>query len=228
MKIIAFTFAGGSRYSFHNITKNIENFIVIEYPGRGTRMNEEMISDIDLLTGDLLQKVKNEISSDEDYIIYGHSMGALMGYLVCHRIEELGLPKPVKLVVSGKKPPVVKREKLFSQLPDKLFWDEVVKIGGVPDELLNYNELIEFYTPILKTDFAVIEKYQYRKKNKLSVPIDVFYGSEESDEDEMQEWKEESDKKVSITQMGGDHFFIFKHINFFTQYFKDLTQKVTV
>ncbi|TDW48167.1 surfactin synthase thioesterase subunit [Flavobacterium sp. 270] len=228
MKIIAFTFAGGNKHSFQIITKNIENFTVIEYPGRGFRMGEDLITDIDSLIEDLFQKVKSEISQPQDYIIYGHSMGALLGYLLCQKIEELGFQKPAKLVVSGRKPPVTKRENLFCHLPDNLFWDEVVKIGGIPDELINHQELIEFFTPILKADLTIVEVYKYQKKNKLNIPIDVFYGSEESTEDEMQGWEEESNEKISITQMKGDHFFIFKHVTFFTQYFKNLTQKLTI
>ena len=111
-------------------------------------------------------------------------------------------------------------------LGDNEFWQEVVKLGGIPDELRNHPELIEFYTPILKADFSVIENYRYEKKQKLTIPIDVFYGSEEAQVNEMLGWKEESTEKVTINQMEGNHFFIFDHTDFFISYFKNIKRTV--
>jgi len=227
--IISFPFAGGNKYSFQIFSKNLSHFNIVEYPGRGMRINEKLVFDVDLLIDDLLHKVKDGIMFCEDYIIYGHSMGSLMGYLVCQKIEELGLPKPIKLVVSGRKPPSIKREKLISHLPDNLFWEEVVKMGGIPDELLNHHELIDFYTPILKADFTAIEKYIYVKKDKLTIPIDVFYGSdEEITEEEIKGWEEETIGKVTITELEGNHFFIFSNEDFFINYFNNLTKSLNL
>jgi external thioesterase TEII len=222
MKIISFSFAGGSKYSFQKFTNKINEVVVIEYPGRSSRINENLIIDIELLIKDLIDKIKKEITISKNYIIYGHSMGALMGYLICHEIDKLGIKKPLKLIVSGKKAPSIERKPKLSHLPDEQFWEEVVKLGGIQDELKNHPELIEFYTPILKADFTVIENYKYLRKNKLSIPIDVFYGSEEATEDEMTGWIEETTAKVSITQMTGNHFFIFDHVDFFSNYFKNI------
>ncbi|RKR04568.1 surfactin synthase thioesterase subunit [Flavobacterium sp. 90] len=226
MKIISFSFAGGSKYAFQKFTSKTNDLIVIEYPGRGIRIHEDLIYDIELFIEDLLNKVKNEILTNEKYIIYGHSMGALVGYLICQKIEEVGLKKPLKLVVSGKKMPSIEREVKLSHLPDKELWQEVIKLGGIPDELLNYPELIDFYTPILKADFAAIENYEYVKKEKLTIPIDVFYGSEEARKEEMQGWKDETIENVTITELEGNHFFIFDHVDFFINYFNNLTKNL--
>jgi external thioesterase TEII len=225
-KIIGFSFAGGNKYSFSKFTNQTDDLIVIEYPGRASRINENLIIDIELLIEDLFQKIKNEITATEDYIIYGHSMGALVGYLICQKIEELGIKKPQKLVVSGKKVPSTEREVKIAHLPDEEFWQEVIKLGGIPDELQSHLELIEFYIPILKADFTAVENYKYVKKEKLTMPIYVFYGSEEATEDEMIGWQEETTAEVTITQMEGNHFFIFDHVDFFINYFKNIEETI--
>jgi len=220
MKIITFTFAGGSKYSFPNFSKNLSNFVVLEYPGRGIRTDENFITDIDLLIEDLLPKVKNEINSSNDYIIYGHSMGALIGYLVCHKIKELKIKQPLKLIVSGRKAPSIKKEEILSDLPDSEFWEEIIKIGGIADEIQNYNELMEFYIPILKADFKTTENYIYTQKGKLNLDIDVFYGNDEDiTEEEIIGWKNESTETVTINVLNGNHFFMFDHESFFIEYF---------
>lgn len=226
MKIICFPFAGGNKYSFQKFSNQNNDLIMIEYPGRGMRIKEELMYNIDLLILDLIPKVKNEIATNEDYIIYGHSMGALVGFLICQKIEELGLKKPLKLVVSGKKAPIIPRVDKIANFPNDEFWDEVTALGGIPNEILDYPELIEFYMPILKADFGAIENYIYIKKEKLTIPIDVFYGSEEATEKEINGWLEETTEKVIITKLKGNHFFIFDHIDYFKNYFKNLTETI--
>ena len=227
MKIIAFAFAGGSKYSYPKFSKNIPHFIVMEYPGRGASINEKLITNIDQLIGNLLPKVIKEIKSGEEYVIYGHSMGALIGYLICHKLQALDMQQPIKLIVSGKKSPSIKREKILSHLPNNEFWEEVIKIGGIPDELKNYSDLIDFYAPILKVDFETIENYNYVERTKLNIPIDVYYGTEEEiAEKEIMEWKNESTEEVTITALEGNHFFIFNNVDFFTNYFNNLTKNL--
>lgn len=227
MQIIVFPFAGGSRFSFQKFSVEIENMTVMDYPGRSSRINESLIIDIHLLVDDMAQKLSNQIASMEDeYIVYGHSMGAAIAHLICQKIEKLGLKKPSKLVISGKKTPSIGRELKIAHLENNEFWEELVKLGGIPNELTKHTELIEFYTPILKADFTAVENYQYVKKEKLTIPIDVFYGSEEATEEEMLGWKEETTEKVTITQLEGNHFFIFNHIDYFNNYFKNLTKTI--
>ena len=230
MKIIAFPFAGGNKYSFDFLKKILsERITVLEYSGRGQRIKESLKNDLKTIIDDALEKLLPEIK-DEDYVIYGHSMGALVGYLVCQRIENLGFRKPVKLVVSGKKAPSVNIEKTFAYLPDNLFWEEVTKMGGIPNELQAHPELIEYFTPILKADFKCIENYQYNKyASKLTIPIDVFYGSaEDITQKEANAWQKETTGNVNVTKLQGNHFFIFDHKEIFLEYFKNLQLNTTI
>lgn len=183
-----------------------------------------------VLIEDLLPNFKNEINPCDDYIVYGHSMGALVGYLICLEIEKLGLKPPVKLVVSGAKAPKFTREKILSNLTNGDFWNEVATLGGIPEELNNPPELIEYFTPILKADFKCIESYQHDKNlPKLKIPIDVFYGSdEEITQEDTEAWHEETNSNVNVTQLKGNHFFIFDNKEFFTDYFKKTQLNATI
>ena len=157
-------------------------------------------------------------------------MGALVGYLFCVELEKLKLKLPRRLIVSGAKSPKYCREKILSNLPDKVFWEEVCKLGGIPEELNNHAELIEYFTPILKTDFRCIENYKYDKNTpKLSIPIDVFYGSDEDiTRIKAEAWQEETIANVNVTELEGNHFFIFDQKDFFAEYFKTLQLNATI
>ncbi|WP_271730053.1 thioesterase II family protein [Aquimarina algiphila] len=215
MKVIAFPFAGGNMYSFNFLKdilfkKGIE-LKVLEYPGRGQRMRESLLYRIDHIVEDALDKLVQE-TREEDYFIYGHSMGGLIGYLVCKEIQMKSFKKPIKLIVSGKKAPSkAKYEKLFD-LPSNIFWEKVKKLGGIQEELLEEGSIKKFFEPILRADFEAVEKYSYLSAANLTIPIDVFYGSEEiNDTLDFKNWELETHNKVEIFEMEGDHFFIYRH-----------------
>ncbi|MFP3675154.1 thioesterase, partial [Bacillus sp. SIMBA_031] len=86
--------------------------------------------------------------------------------------------------------PSSKIGKIISDLSDDLFWQEVIKLGGIPDELKEHSELMEFYIPILKADFEVVYSYNHIITEKLDIPIDVFFGTKENaTEFEITEWE---------------------------------------
>ncbi len=216
MKIIAFPFAGGNKYSFRHFFPKHLDVTVLEYPGRGTRIDEKLITNIDTLINDILfpEVIKN-ITSCKEYVIYGHSMGGLVGYLMCQKIEQLGLKRPNKFIVSGRKAPKYKRDKILSSLPDHIFWQEVVQLGGIPAEINKLTELVHYYVPIFKADFECIEKYNHVENKKLNIPISVFYGDDENiTEIEATDWKETTNQNVDIFELKGNHFFIYQHSEF--------------
>ncbi|CAA7196351.1 thioesterase II family protein [Chryseobacterium potabilaquae] len=217
MKLITFHFAGGNQYSFSKIFKGHTNNHI---PFALQRDTDDL--DLNEAIHNFLLDINEKIFKNSPYVIYGHSMGALIGYLICQKLQEDDLPMPQKLIISGKKAASIPREKKLAHLSDNEFWNEILTLGGIPDEMQNYPELIEYYLPILRHDFKLVENYQYEKKSKLNIPIDVFYGSEESTEEEMLGWQNETTEKVTITKLEGNHFFIFNHVEYFRNYFDNL------
>jgi len=160
MKIIALPFAGGNKYSFNLLTKElIKNSIsldVIEYPGRGQRFQEKFLESTLEIVDDVINKLI-EKKIDSEYIIYGHSMGALIGYLVCQKLEGLKIHKPMKLIVSGRVAPSILKDRKTNQLPSKEFWEEINKLGGMPNDILKEKELKDFFEPILGSSTKLVE-----------------------------------------------------------------------
>lgn len=221
MPIVMLPFAGGNKNSYQEIARYIPGMHTLEYPGRGSRIREPLPVTLDLLVDDITLQLKKTIDISKKYIIYGHSMGALLAYLVCRKVHMQGWPMPEKLIVSGRKAPHLKRRRYLAGLPDDHFMKEVTALGGIPDEVIRHPELMEYIMPILKADFRVYESYKYVQAGKLPVPIDVFYGDEEGiAPEDIAGWKDESLKTVNIREMKGNHFFIFDHVDYFSSYFR--------
>ncbi|MBB6131822.1 thioesterase II family protein [Mucilaginibacter lappiensis] len=215
INLICFPYAGGSKYSYLSLESiappNIK-FIPIEPPGRGDRLMEPLLLDINSMVEDLFNQIIVHI--DKPYVIFGHSMGALLGYLVAKKIEENNFPLPQRLIVTGCEGPSVKDEnkKLRSTLPPDKFIEELKILGGIPNEVFEDASFINFFEPILRADFKAIEDYKYLKRSSLNVPFTVLFGSDEDFSfEEAFSWQDESNFEVDVIQLPGDHFFIFKH-----------------
>ncbi|REG91602.1 thioesterase II family protein [Flavobacterium aquicola] len=221
-KVIALPFAGGNKYSFNGIEKHVPkkiDWITLELPGRGSRFKESLLDRIDHMVDDLLSQMIPHIH-DENYIIYGHSLGTLLGYELAKKITEKKMNKPMALFFTGRGAPGFNRfDNKKSILPSPLFWEEVNKIGGLPKEILECKELLDLYYPIMISDFKAIEDYDYLPMEvPFTFPIHIFMGKDEigignekTSLSGMKAWQTETSDNCTFELLEGDHFFIFKH-----------------
>jgi len=216
VNLICFPYAGGSKYAylrFESVAPKGLNIITMELPGRGDRLLEPLLVDVNSMVDDLFISLKDNIY--KPYIIYGHSMGAILGYLIAKKLQENNFPLPLHLIITGCEGPASKNEnqKKRSQLPPDEFIEELKTLGGIPDQVFEDISFQNFFEPILRADFKALEDYKYSKGDPLNVPICVLFGEEENFSlTEALLWKEESNCEVEVIQFPGDHFFIFKHV----------------
>jgi surfactin synthase thioesterase subunit len=70
--------------------------------------------------------------------------------------------------------------------------------------------MMDFFEPILRSDFKAVETYQYSQLPKLDIPITIGYGTEEDlKEEEINAWQLECARPVEFISFPGGHFFIF-------------------
>ncbi|KAA1244162.1 thioesterase II family protein [Aquimarina sp. RZ0] len=219
-KIIAIPFAGGNKFSFRNLEKYIPDdfeWVTLELPGRGDRFNKPFLTTMKNVIDDLFDQLLPHIE-DGVYMIYGHSLGTLLGYELTKKLVTEGMPLPCCLYVTGRGAPSSKESENWGALPLNLFWKKVHEIGGLPQEVLETTEFLEFYYPILRSDFELIESYEYKKlKTPLPIPIYVCLGSKEIGEEDhkasigqIKAWNDETIHTVVPEFLEGDHFFILK------------------
>ena len=217
INIICLPFAGGNKYSyraysaFHTASLN---FVTLEYPGRGARIKEDLTFNLEDLVDDLYTQCAALVSEGE-YALYGHSMGGLMVYLLTRKILANNLNAPKHLFVTGTVGPSspMRLERKRSLLSKEAFLQEIKDFGGMPDEILKNDEMLDFFEPILRADFTVSESYRHIPSSPLNVPITVVTGSQEDMEvDEIKTWQRETTKPVDFIVLGGGHFFIYEHV----------------
>jgi surfactin synthase thioesterase subunit len=210
-------FAGGSSYSYSNFSSLLLphiNCVPVELPGRGKRSKEELLTDAHIIVEDIYIQIKEIIHSGEEYGIFGHSMGALLGYLLLHKIKQNNLPFPIHFFASGRGGPSYLNEReIYYLLPKQEFREKLKELGGSPKEVLEHEVLMDYFEPILRADFQVVETYLHKEQEKLKVPFSVFLGDEDKISLEAAKcWQMETSSPIKIHQFQGDHFFILPHV----------------
>jgi external thioesterase TEII len=170
-----------------------------------------LLKDFELAALDLLKIVSASVSNGP-FIIYGHSMGALLAFRLTHLLAAQGR-FPKGLIVSGNAGPGIpdadcKKRYLLGK---KEFVEELRSIGGVPEELLQNDELLDFFEPILRADFEVSEENGMNDETPVNIPVFALMGSEEEENKHIQNWAKYTRSFFDCTILDGGHFFIHKH-----------------
>jgi len=213
--IILIPFAGGSVYSYSELVGGLKEkkVLTLELPGRGKRFGESLLTDLNDAVDDLYSRITAILPQYKEYYLYGHSMGSLLAYLLVRRIINSGYNPPKHLFVSGRGGPSHQNEKKdWHLLPSSEFWEMIGELGGCPKEVLESEDLMGVFEPVLRADFEVLSNFKYVSDSALPVAITGFFGTEEKVTfDEMKLWQIESTHQIEIIECSGDHFFIFKH-----------------
>ncbi|MCP5006329.1 MAG: thioesterase [Planctomycetes bacterium] len=208
-------FSGGNTYSYREFEEHKAEFVqtvAIDLPGHGKRFGQPLLTNIYDMADDVFQQIQNRLN--KPYAIYGHSLGAILGYLVSHKIANSTFPMPLHLFVSGRQGPAIpSKMKDMHLLPREEFIDKLMAYGGIPRVVEAEKELMYLFVPIIRADFQAISEFKHENVSPLDVPITVMIGLDEDiTYEEALEWQEETNHPLSVNQFPGNHFFIFDHL----------------
>jgi len=213
MKLLCFPYAGATSVAFLKWKKYMKgiNIIPIDPPGRGRRIAEPLCKTINEMVDDVKVQVLPLISGEEEYAVYGHSMGSLLVFELLHELLRMGFPLPIHVFLSGKNPPHIPIEKPIHELKDDEFIEKVVAMGGMEARFFENPLLARLFLPILRTDLGILEDYHYeKKKQRLPVDITFFFASDDEglSRQSVRQWADFASGSFRMYYFTGGHFFI--------------------
>ncbi len=215
IKLFCLPFAGGSSAIFRSWPKHMPETVevcAVEIPGRGQRINEPLSERIETLVAELSLEIKNSI--DRPFALFGHSLGAILGFEIAHHLKNNFGLKPVHLFLSGTKAPQIESDKkLIYNLPDTEFLAEIKKLNGTPDEVFEHQDLLKLMIPILRADFKLCETYTYEARTPLDCPISVLGGLQDPHiaKETLESWNAQTNGPFFLRMFPGDHFYLNDH-----------------
>lgn len=213
IQIICFPYAGGTSSFFDVMEDDLPeyDFVKLEYAGHGSRYKEPFYNDFDELAEDMLCQLNGKLN--EDYIMFGYSMGSISLVEVLKRIISRSMPLPKHIFLSAHEPRT-KTEllKLTGSELDAWVRKRTLEYGAIPEQMVNNEVFWRMYLPLYRADYIIIGKYEFEKLElKTSIPTTIFYSETDTPLLEMKLWKRFFRGPVDFCKYEGQHFFILEH-----------------
>jgi medium-chain acyl-[acyl-carrier-protein] hydrolase len=77
-------------------------------------------------------------------------------------------------------------------LPYAEFWQEIRNFNGTSDDVIENEDIVKLFLPILQADFTVLDTYSYSHQRTFDCPISVFGGLQDPtfSDYELEAWQE--------------------------------------
>jgi len=211
MRLLCFPYAGASAMVYQRWRRKVPSWLEIkpvELPGRGMRLLEPLEIEWSQLVGRLAQ----EIASDtcQPYALFGHSFGALLAFEIAHELRAQRLPPANALIVSGTHAPSRRNQQRYENLDsDEQLREEMQRLNGTEAAVFASEDLMALTLPVLRADFKLCGQYRRQNRVALTMPLHVLAGiGDETSEQTLTAWQQETAAEFSVEYFDGDHFFI--------------------
>jgi medium-chain acyl-[acyl-carrier-protein] hydrolase len=167
---------------------------------------------------------------DKPFAFFGHSMGGLVSFELVRLLRREYSLNPLHLFVSGRQAPQIPADKSpIHDLPEPEFLEELRRLNGTPEAVLNNSELMQLLIPTLRADFAVLETYAYAPEAPLDCPISAFGGLQDREVscEALEAWREQTTAEFSLQMLKGNHFFLHSAQSLLLQFLSQKLQQIT-
>lgn len=190
--------------------------IALEPPGRGARLDEPLLREFEPLAAEMTDMLVDKLAdmsrqpTATPYAIFGHSMGGLLGWRVCHLLRERGLPLPQRLIVSGGAAPSRRDpQRLAALRGDAALVADLRRHGGTPEAVFADAELLRLTLDVLDADYRVCESFRRADVAPLPIPLHVFAGHDDPiAPPDLHAWAAETHAGYTLEWFAGGHFFV--------------------
>lgn len=217
-RVICFPHAGSGAAAFRGMTGRFfqdYEMLVVQYPGRETRIREGFTRRMEDMVSGLISALRPFLNGP--YMVFGHSMGSKISYETLLRFQAEGMVMPSRYIVSCSPSPFknLGLEPAYKK-PDEEFLAYLMKLGGVPEELVAMPDLLQMVLPILRADFELLDHYRIAANRALlGVPLLAIASPQDHSmrTSDVDRWGEVVAGDCHRLDVQGGHFY-FPKINY--------------
>lgn len=183
---------------------------VIELPGRGETLEETAFEDTHAAAEAVAQILEEDLQTP--YVLFGHNLGALIGFEAIRLLEKKGKSVPKHFFPSGLGAP----HKIISQRRNLLSNEELIHLVASYDQDRSdqrklYYQMLETMLPTLRADFKMHDEYEFIPGELLSCPITACSGIEDEGHPQsaVQAWQDLTKISFSCEFFPGGAMYLF-------------------
>lgn len=209
--VVLFPYAGGGRGAYPGWVRLLRpaRTAVVVLPGRDHRMAEAPAEDLVAAAAEIARELADAVPGR--FALFGHSLGAVLGYEVARALEPLDR-RPEFLMVSDRPAPdAPRRAPKVAHLPDPEFRAAAQRYGWLAGVGRDPSpELLDLMLQQLRADLRMSEAYSWNPGPPLDLPVHLLTGSKHSSPEPSLGWSRHSTGPVRTQAFDGGHFFIFR------------------
>ena len=204
--MFCFPYAGGGAAFYTKWIQYFDKKLVvcpIQLPGREERIGEKTYLNMQSLVKDVVDAI---MRFDNDFILFG---GSKIAFEVEKMLESNN--RVAKLAIfSGSRVPHIPEPQPISHLTEQEFIVGLERYDGIPEEIKMDKRLLDFYMPIIRSDFILDESYYPDAPSKLICPVLAIGGNEDREATltDIKRWSEYTQSEFQYYLFRGGHFFV--------------------
>lgn len=209
LRLVCLPHAGAGAAAYRPLARHLAEdveVVAVQYPGREDRFSEPPLSRVQDLADGAADALR-DLPSGPPAVLFGHSMGALVGWELAGRLADSGHPAHAVHLSSagpagGTPAPEVPDD-------DAELWRRVAGLGGVEPQVLAAPELLEVLAPALRADLRAVARYRSESVVRRPLPLVLHAGEEDVDARpaDVQRWGEVTSAEHHLHRWPGGHFW---------------------
>lgn len=209
-RVFCFPHAGGSASTYREWATGAPwdvEFVGVQYPGHEDLFDVEPAATVRALVDGAVDELWPLL--DLPFLLFGHSMGAVVAYEVARRLEVCGHRAPRWLVVSGRPAPHRSRPGAVHLGSDDELVADVVRLGGTDEGVFAHPGLREVVLPVVRHDYRLIETYRPLPGPTLRAATAVLHADDDPEVTaaEARAWCEATTGPCDVLTFRGGHFY---------------------
>ena len=211
LRLFCLPYAGGGASLFrawlNDLPQEVE-LCAIQLPGRESRLAESAYTRLAPLVQALADVLVPYL--DRPFAFYGHSMGALLSFELARQLRRRYNQQPVSLYLAAYRAPHLPNPNIrIHHLPVEMF-KVILRADGIPESILQNEEIMRAMLPTLRADFELCDTYQYQEEPPLACPFIIFGGQDDIrvSATDLAQWSKHSSTASPLTILPGSHFFL--------------------
>ncbi|MER6331976.1 thioesterase II family protein [Streptomyces sp. NPDC001034] len=205
-------FGGGSAYALGEWLPDLrapgERVLALQYPGRGPRSAEPHATDLAALADTAAEEIAE--ATEGPLVLVGHSLGAVLGYEIAHRLQDMARDVEL-LAVSAARPPDLQRldpAAVLAMTRDD--WIEELATGGnagMGESPLA--DVADLAIPVLRADYLLLARYRPGPPRPLTCPLLALGGAADPwvERPHLDAWQSWTTGPFAAAVLPGDHFY---------------------
>lgn len=213
-RLICLPHAGGNATFFRSWPAALPcsaEMLAVQYPGRLDRAADPYAASLPALAAEIA--AATEALSQLPTVIFGHSLGAALGYEVVRLLG--GSAAPIGLVVSGRESPSRRRRAGIALDDDQAMVGELRRLRGTDEMVFEWPELLSRVLTTARSDYRLDQEYAPASCSPVPCPILAAVGRDDPDvsQPDAAAWAAFTASGFELVTLPGDHFYLVAQRN---------------